>query len=95
MKKGYVTEQRPSDKVRPSRMKGRLSKRTKLVRSLISEVAGMALYEKRIRDILVTGGTTAEKRAYKYAKNRLGTHKRANKKKEMVKDRWMRSAARA
>ena len=42
-----------------------------------------------------TGGTTAEKRAYKFAKNRLGTHKRANKKKEMVKDRWIRMAGRA
>lgn len=95
LKKGFVTEQRPADKSRPARMKGRLSKRVKLVRDLISEVAGMAPYEKRIRDILVTGGTTAEKRAYKFAKNRLGTHKRAQKKKEMIKDRWMRSAARA
>lgn len=95
LKKGYIVEKRPADKQRPSRMKGRLSKRMKLVRSLITEVAGMAPYEKRIRDILVTGGSTAEKRAYKFAKNRLGTHKRANKKKEMVKDTWMRSAAMA
>mmetsp|Transcript_12553 Transcript_12553/g.23170 ORF Transcript_12553/g.23170 Transcript_12553/m.23170 type:complete len:102 (+) Transcript_12553:3-308(+) len=95
LKKGYITEQRPNDKVRPARMKGRLSKRVKLVRSLITEVAGMSPYEKRIRDIIVTGGTTAEKRAYKFAKNRLGTHKRANKKKEMIKDTWIRGAGRA
>ena len=31
----------------------RLSKRVKLVRSLITEVAGMSPYEKRIRDIIV------------------------------------------
>lgn len=35
------------------RAQQRLSKRTKLVRDLITEVAGMAPYEKRIRDILV------------------------------------------
>lgn len=95
LKKGYIVTKRAADKQRPSRMKGRLSKRMKLVRSLIVEVAGMAPYEKRIRDVLVTGGTTAEKRAYKFAKNRLGTHKRANKKKEMIKDTWMRAAGRA
>lgn len=43
-------------------------------------------YEKRILDMIKTGGASSEKRMYKYAKARLGTHKRALKKREDMKD---------
>jgi len=52
----------------------------KLVRSIVREVAGYAPYEKRIMEILKGGGNNPNKRAWRFAKNRLGTHKRAKKK---------------
>lgn len=72
----------------------------------------MAPYEKRVLDILKAGGPTAEKRAYKFAKNRvrfvqprsristnrilqLGTHTRAQRKREEIKAIWAKMRARA
>jgi len=48
-----------------------ISKRTKAVRSLIQEVVGLAPYEKRLLDMLKTGGASAEKRMYKLSKRRV------------------------
>ena len=59
-----------------------------MVRDIIGEVVGMAPYEKRLLDMLKTGGASSEKRMYKYAKRRLGTHKRAQKKREQIKDAY-------
>ena len=92
--KGHIVESRV-EAARPSYTKGKLSKRTKLVRSIVREVAGLAPYERRILDILKTGGTTAEKRAYKMAKNRLGTHHRALKKRTEITAIWAAMRARA
>ena len=47
------------------------SVRTKLVREIIGEVAGLAPYEKRLLDMLKTGGASSEKRMYKFAKQRV------------------------
>ena len=80
-------------------------------------------YEKRILDVLKTGGTSSEKRVYKFAKRRvshdasslddeplslkdlcshlpppitlqLGTHRRAMKKREEIKEYWSKLRAR-
>ncbi|KAH0658414.1 hypothetical protein KY289_027162 [Solanum tuberosum] len=64
---------------RPSDRKGKTSKRIHFVRSLIREVAGFAPYEKRITELLKVG---KDKRALKVAKRKLGTHKRAKRKRE-------------
>eukprot|EP01031_Cornospumella_fuschlensis_P051171 gene51171-62573_t len=81
LNKGYPVTKR--EKVaRPAASKGRVSKRTKFVRELIGEVVGLSPYEKRLLDMLKTGGTSSEKRMYKFAKRRLGTHRRALKKRD-------------
>nr|CAD1822086.1 unnamed protein product [Ananas comosus var. bracteatus] len=78
------------DPPRPSSRKGKTSKRVHLVRNLIREVAGFAPYEKRITELLKVG---KDKRALKVAKRKLGTHKRAKKKREEMANvlRKMRS----
>ncbi|XP_041028212.1 60S ribosomal protein L36-3-like [Juglans microcarpa x Juglans regia] len=64
---------------RPYDHKGKTSKRVHFVRNLIREVAGFAPYEKRITELLKVG---KDKHAVKVAKRKLGTHKRAKKKRE-------------
>ncbi|KFK36650.1 hypothetical protein AALP_AA4G152200 [Arabis alpina] len=66
------------------------SKRTIFIRTLIREVAGFAPYEKRITELLKVG---KDKRALKVAKRKLGTHKRAKRKREEMSSvlRKMRS----
>lgn len=78
MNKGHKVE---SKEVAPkiSKRKGALSQRTKFVRSIVSEVSGLAPYERRLIELIRNAG---EKRAKKLAKKRLGTHKRALRKVE-------------
>lgn len=70
-----------------------LNPRVKVVREIIREVAGLAPYEKRVLDVIKTGGANSEKRAYKLAKLRLGSHTRAQKKREEMKNVWSRQRA--
>ena len=41
------------------------------MRELITEVVGLSPYEKRLLDILKTGGVASEKKMYKLAKKRV------------------------
>jgi len=66
-------------------MPQKLSKRTALAREIVREVVGLSPYERRILDMIKTGGSSADKRIYKYAKRRLGSHKRAVQKREDIK----------
>lgn len=74
--KGHKTERLVS-KPRISRSKGRLSKRTAVVREIVKEVAGLAPYERRVIELL---RNSKDKRARKLAKKRLGTFGRAKAK---------------
>ena len=66
-----------------------------MVRELVGEVVGMSPYERKMLDMLKTGGASAEKRMYKFAKRKLGTHKRAQKKRELIKDTYGKLRAKA
>jgi len=79
LKKGFIVTKRVQ-KPLPSRRKGGIGERTKLVRGIVREVAGWAPYEKRIMEILKGGGNNPTKRAWRFAKKRLGTHIRAKRK---------------
>ncbi|XP_021653064.2 60S ribosomal protein L36-3 isoform X2 [Hevea brasiliensis] len=76
--KGHIVTKNESAP-HPSGRMGRTSKRVSFVRGLIREVVGFAPYEKRITELLKVG---KDKRALKVAKRKLGTHKRAKKKRE-------------
>ncbi|XP_074577893.1 large ribosomal subunit protein eL36y-like [Curcuma longa] len=80
LNKGHIVTSRELPP-RPSSRKGvkLASKRVHFVRNLIREVAGFAPYDKRITELLKVG---KDKRALKVAKRKLGTHKRAKKKRE-------------
>ena len=72
-----------------------LGKRTQMCREIAREVAGLSPYERRILDMIKTGGAAADKRIYKFAKKRLGSHKRAIAKREQVKEINAQQRARA
>ncbi|KAK2458069.1 Ribosomal protein L36e family protein [Trifolium repens] len=78
LNKGHIVTKKELP-LKPSARKGKTSKRVHFVRNLIREVAGFAPYEKRITELLKVG---KDKRALKVAKRKLGTHKRAKKKRE-------------
>jgi len=66
-----------------------------MCREIAREVVGLSPYEKRILDMIKTGGSSADKRVYKFAKRRLGSHKRALQKREDIKDVNSKQRARA
>eukprot|EP00815_Leptocylindrus_aporus_P002083 CAMPEP_0116061748 /NCGR_PEP_ID=MMETSP0322-20121206/7274_1 /TAXON_ID=163516 /ORGANISM="Leptocylindrus danicus var. apora, Strain B651" /LENGTH=107 /DNA_ID=CAMNT_0003546775 /DNA_START=52 /DNA_END=375 /DNA_ORIENTATION=- len=82
--KGHVVQKREKP-ARYNRKSVQASKRQLMAREIAREVCGLAPYERRILDMIKTGGSSADKRIYKFAKKRLGTHKRALKKREDIK----------
>eukprot|EP00924_Labyrinthula_sp_SR-Ha-C_P010362 maker-scaffold_23-snap-gene-4.61-mRNA-1 protein AED:0.02 eAED:0.02 QI:151/1/1/1/1/1/2/320/114 len=81
--KGYKVTKLPNPKKLKNRRK--VSEKAILVKSIIREVGGLAPYEKRIIDLIRLYGGGADKKVYKVAKKRLGTHTRALKKREELK----------
>lgn len=77
---GHVTTKRVIG-IAPKNQR-RMSKGKKLCKEVIREVVGFAPYERRIIELLKIGSAATTKRALKFAKKRLGTHRRAKKKRE-------------
>ena len=55
-------------KTRPVLRKGLTSRRCQFVREIINEVAGQSVLQKRMKELILTGNSTKEKRAQKIAK---------------------------
>ena len=67
---------------KPSYRKGRLGNRVAVIRDVIREISGYAPYERKIIKLLSMGEESADKRALKFAKKRIGGHRRAKLKRE-------------
>ena len=80
--KGHKTTRIQAKGTKPGSTKGRISKRTGLIRQVINQVAGVAGYEKRVIEFLKAGSLKDTKRALKVTKKALGTHRRAKNKRE-------------
>merc|ERR1711865_304395 len=74
--KGHVVQPLPK-RVRASEKKGKLGVKVKLARDVIRDVCGFTPYEKRAMELLAQG---FDKRALKFCKKRLGTHRHGKKK---------------
>lgn len=71
------TDNKKGKAIKQARRKGRLGKRVATIRTLVTEVAGVSTYEKRIVELLKAGSMKDTKKALKVAKKALGTHRRA------------------
>ena len=55
-----------------------------MVREIIREVCGLAPYEKKMMELIRTDERAKEKKAVKLARSRLGSQRRAMKKREEI-----------
>ena len=88
LNKGFIVT-KPKIKTRDlkqSHRKGRLGKRVAVVREVIREVCGLAPYERKMMELIRTGVAAKEKKAIKVAKKRLGSNKRAQRKRDELQD---------
>jgi len=79
LNKGFVVSKIAAKKT-PVSQKGRKTRYNTIVRSVVRDTVGFTTYERRIMEMLKGGGSNPQKRAYKYAKQRLGAHLRAKRK---------------
>merc|ERR1712124_219384 len=75
---GHIVTLRPR-KAKQSERKGKLTERSKVVKEVVRECVGFAPYERRMLELLKIGSAATFKRALKFAKKRLGSHKRASR----------------
>lgn len=70
----------------------KIGKVNKLVRDVVRDTVGFAPYERRVMELIKGGGSNPTKRAYKFAKNRLGSHIRAKRKVKEMEDAIAKAA---
>ena len=86
LSKGFVVTKPKVNprKTKQSCKKGKLGKRVAVVREVIREVCGLAPYEKKMMEMIRTGVASKEKKAIKIARKRLGSNKRAQRKRDEI-----------
>ena len=86
LNKGFIVTKPKTNtrKLKPSYKKGKLGKRVSAVREVIREVVGLAPYERKMIEMIRTGDAGKEKKAVKIARRRLGTHTRAQNKRNEI-----------
>ena len=86
LNKGFIVTKPKTNtrKLKPSYKKGKLGKRVAIVREVIREVVGLAPYERKMIEMFRTGDAGKEKRAVRMARRRLGTHLRAQQKRNEI-----------
>ncbi|KAL6063392.1 60S ribosomal protein L36 [Balamuthia mandrillaris] len=78
LKRGHPVTKRKLP-VRNRELKGRVGKSRKFARTLIRDVCGFAPYERRVMELMRVG---LDKRALRLAKRKLGSHRRAIRKRD-------------
>ncbi|SBS83381.1 60S ribosomal protein L36, putative [Plasmodium ovale] len=61
-----------------------VSKKKELIKDVVREIVGFSPYEKRLIELIKVGTSASTKRSLKYAKKKLGTHKRGKAKREEI-----------
>ena len=64
--------------------KGKLHPRVAAVRAVVSEICGLAPYERKMMEMIRTGNQKKEKNSVKLARKRLGSQRRAQHKKDQI-----------
>uniref|UniRef100_A0A914YBP1 60S ribosomal protein L36 n=1 Tax=Panagrolaimus superbus TaxID=310955 RepID=A0A914YBP1_9BILA len=80
LKKGHAVT-KIQKKTRASAFKGRLTKKTRIVREIVREITGFAPYERRVMELL---RISRDKKALKFIKARIGQHTRAKRKRDEI-----------
>ncbi|SCM21796.1 60S ribosomal protein L36, putative [Plasmodium chabaudi chabaudi] len=78
---GHIVTKRS---VKKSIKKRAAPKNKELITDVVREITGFSPYEKRLIELIKVGTSAATKRSLKYAKKKLGTHKRGKAKREEI-----------
>lgn len=73
-----------AQKTNRSHRKGRLHPRVAAVRSIVQEIAGLVPWERKMMELIRSQDAKKEKSAVKMARKRLGSHRRAQRKRDQI-----------
>ena len=83
--RGFIVTKPKTKHARPASRKAKTSKRVREIRKLVRNIVGLTPFEKKFYEMMKSGIEKVESRAFRLAKKRYGTRKRAlNKQKEIV-----------
>ncbi|CRG99969.1 60S ribosomal protein L36, putative [Plasmodium relictum] len=78
---GHIVTKR---NIKINKKKKHPSKRKEFIKDVVREITGFSPYEKRLIELIKIGTSASTKRSLKYAKKKLGTHKRGKAKREEI-----------